>query len=323
MEIVVLALIGIIAIVCIIVFLHKNSDIQSTQTEKYYNKSSEIDFTPGNDFFIYNYYKVPIDVFINRNTMNSPKESSFSQENTMNSLSENTSLKLVSQLKPKERVGIKFDKIAQENIINKSIVTVYGYPQFTDTKGYPKPQLIGQSIINTFSSNKTIRNLHLGQHVGYNDLNLSGEITRSPLGGTTIPRLRIINNTPRTIKLYTVAVNEPIIIGPNSHGLYFGQYTRGIPLGITFKDMDGYLSDYSVNIPITDLHLGLISDIKLPFYNGSKYGSFDFSLGNDKLLGDDLIGDPLGGIQDNFLEVGNYQYHNGANLNNAFIPKNW
>ena len=79
-------------------------------------------------------------------------------------------------------------------------------------------------------------------------------------------------------------------------------------LGTTFKDTDGILPDYPINIPVTDIHLGIISDVPVPLFSGAKMGG---------KFTDEI------GINYHPLEVGDYQFHRGALIDTAFIPRNY
>jgi hypothetical protein len=165
---------------------------------------------------------------------------------------------------------------------------------------------IGKSTM-TIPKGKTIKALYCGMNSGHSAIEMSSDITKSPLG-TALPRLRIVNVTPRTVNLTTTGGNILTIPAAKSL-LYFGEYENGIPMGVTFRDIDGILPDYNLKIPITDLFLGVISDIEIPLYRNSKIGSAFF--------------DDPGVMYHPFEELRGYQLHRGAFIDKAYIPKNW
>ncbi len=278
-----------------------------------------------NDFLVYNYYRVPISVAV---------------------ITDTDSKIIVSDIPPTGRKGISWDMVTKY-IREGHVIKVYKTSDFNSpmmdwshtvfdkggridkllrgTKqvqvdgqiGIEKTQFkydepvpnalvpIGGSIL-TIPEDKTITALHCGMSVGSTDIALSSDPVKSPLG-TALSRLRIVNTTPSTIYLTTTGNNELIIPAGKSY-LYYGQYENGIPLGTKIQDINGVLPTYEILVPMTDLFMGVISDIPLPLYNDIKVGlAF-----ND---------DP--GIVDHALEIHNIQWHRGTLIDTSFIPKNW
>ena len=134
---------------------------------------------------------------------------------------------------------------------------------------------------------------------GHEDLSMAGESTKSTLG-TALPRVRIVNASPRCLML--TAGSDSIKILPHSSHLYYGENNMGIHIGTILRDQDGFLQDYVINRPMTDIHLGLISDVQTSLYSGSKFGG-DF---DDTVEVQDLHS--MGGP------------HNGTLRDRAYIP---
>jgi hypothetical protein len=167
--------------------------------------------------------------------------------------------------------------------------------------------LIGESTMTT-PENKTIKALHCGMVSGHSDISDISEITKSPLGGNSLSRLRIINVTPRDLNLTTTGGNN-LHIPSGKSLLYWGEYEKGVEMGVTFKDVDNILPDYNISIPITDLFMGIISDIEIPLYRGAKIGGEYF--------------DEPGMLYHPLQEINNYQTHIGSLIDKSYVPKNW
>lgn len=166
-------------------------------------------------------------------------------------------------------------------------------------------ELIGRSTLN-LPNNSIIRAIHCGMNTGSTDVSLLSDPVKSPLG-TAIPSLRIVNTTPKTLTLTTTG-NNLIVIPSGKSFLYLGLWENGIPLGCKIIDKDGILPTYIIDVPITDLFLGVVSDIPLPLFNDIK----------NSLLFDD---EP--GVPDNALEIHNIQFHKGSLIDTSYVPSNW
>jgi hypothetical protein len=282
--------------------------IYTKKSEKLYmiprDAETYIPKLPTEKFYVYNYYKVPITVKVSENEIVNigkiEKVGTYRDVTTIGQKSEKdertfTFMTLIENVQP-NKFGVITDSKWQ-NITDNKKITIY------DSK---TNELIGESIM-TIPQGKTIKALHCGMNSGHTDIAISGDITKSPLG-TALPRLRIVNVTPRTIKLTTTGGNK-LTIPPAKSLLYFGEYENGIPMGVTFKDIDGILPDYNLKIPLTDLFLGIISDIEIPLYRNSKIGGSFF--------------DDPGVMYHPFEELRGYQLHRGAFIDKSYIPKNW
>lgn len=224
------------------------------------------------NFYAYNHFKVPVDILI---TM--PKyDHSF----------------WIFNIKPDSKAPY------DTPISNGSFIKVY---KANGSSARDEKELLGESIID-IPNKKAIRAIHVGLNSSHYDIAISSEPVKSPLG-TALTRLRIVNTSPRTLRL-----NENIVILPHQSFMYLGEYENGIPIGMSFKDQDGILKDFVVDRPISDLFMGLLSDIDLPLYSGAKFGNeFDDSVWTTEFL----------------LSNTNSQYHRGSEINKAYIPKNW
>lgn len=246
-----------------------------------------------NNFRIHNHYRIPVDVIAILPNMKVTPGKEYEQ-----------GIKLAESI-PTTLYG------EQGNVIDSGY-DYFGRGTVVLVYASKKRELIGKGVMN-IPVGKTIRALHLGMNTGQIDYSARAEITKSPLGANAVPMLRIVNTTPRNIRLSTVAalndgqLQPDIIIKPYKSVNYFGQFGKGLLPGVVFKDVDGYLNDYKMNIPITDLFIGLISDLHYKSYMGAKFGNqFDDTIFD--------IADPLelGGI-------GKFR----SNINPEFIPSSW
>lgn len=233
-------------------------------------------------FYVYNYYKVPVTVRVDV----LPKDSDGSTSSVQVTLAHDIpsgKYKAVSQDKWKHLVQ------------NSKIRVVDAHYN-----------VIGESTMN-IPEGKTIKALHCGMVSGQSDIAILGDITKSPLG-TALPRLRIVNLGSRTLNLTTTGSNL-LTIPPAKSLLYWGEYENGIHMGVTFKDIDGILPDFTLTKPITDLYLGIISDIEIPLYRAAK-------IGGDYFDDEGVFYYPL-------RELDGYQLHRGAFIDKTYIPRNW
>jgi hypothetical protein len=258
-------------------------------------------------FYVYNYYKVPITVQVSTTEV---------IDNDKGTLIDNINQEVdvsILERKPKDVTRDLTYLTLVENVPSGKFkaITEGKWKNITDNKKIiildSNTKLpIGKSTT-TIPKGKTIKALHCGMNSGHSAIEMSSDITKSPLG-TALPRLRIVNVTPRTVNLTTTGGN--ILTIPASKSLlYFGEYENGIPMGVTFRDIDGILPDYNLKIPITDLFLGVISDIEIPLYRNSKIGQAFF--------------DDPGVMYHPFEELRGYQLHRGAFIDKSYIPKNW
>jgi hypothetical protein len=260
----------LIAVLCIAisVLLYSKNQIPP-------EKETIHDYTPPpqNDFHIYNHYKISVTIV------------AVSEDKKSHEI-------ISADVPPGGRSGISME-IAKLWLTKGSSIKVY-----TDKK---LDNFIGTTSIRT-PENKLIRELHVGLNSSQYDIAIAAEPTKSPLG-TALPRVRIVNMTPKTLRL-----NENIIIPPFRSYLYFGQYENGIPLGTKLRDMDGQLQDFVIQHPITDIYMGIVSDIAVPLYTGAKIGGeFDDEV--------NTIDFPL--------ELTDMQKHRGMYIDRSYIPKNW
>ncbi len=258
-------------------------------------------------FYVYNYYKVPITVQVSTTEVIDREKGEL-----IDDIGNNIDVSILEH-KPKEVTkNLEYITLV-ENVPSGKFKAIPGgkWKNITDNKKLivldSATKLdIGKSVM-TIPKDTTIKALHCGMNSGHTAIEMTSDITKSPLG-TALPRLRIVNVTPRTINLTTTGGNILTIPAAKSL-LYFGEYENGIPMGVTFRDIDGILPDYNLKIPITDLFLGVISDIEIPLYRGSKIGQAFF--------------DDPGVMYHPFEELRGYQLHRGAFIDKAYIPKNW
>lgn len=266
--------------------------------------------TPQNKFYVYNYYKVPITVTVSEKEVIDIDHT----KDFPTGVGNNTIPATVYEKKPKDSNLGSITLVENVQPGKFGVVTDNKWKNITDNKKVQvyravnsiPDELIGESIM-TIPQGKTIKALHCGMVSAHTDISISGDITKSPLG-TALPRLRIVNVTPRTINLTTTGGNK-LTIPAGKSLLYFGEYENGVPLGVTFKDIDGVLPDYNVKIPCTDLFLGIISDIEIPLYRNSRIGGEFFDI--------------PGIMYHPFEELPGYQLHRGAFIDKSYIPKNW
>ncbi len=251
-----------------------------------------------NEFFIYNYYNVPICVGV------------------VNYADKRAAI-LARNVPVGGKIGISLSK-SNEWMVKYNAVKIYREqdmphnfgekPKFEEnayTHLSTRSDAIGESIL-TIPPNTSTKALHCGMNVGSDDIALSSDPVKSPLG-TALSRLRIVNTSPQTLRLTTTG-NDFLIIPPGKSYLYYGLWANGIPLGTEFKDVEGIIPSYRVLIPITDLFMGVISDIAMPLYNDIKVG---------------LAYNDAPGIVNNALEIHDIQSHKGMLIDPTYIPKNW
>lgn len=211
--------------------INYNGNTKSFQSDAVKSKGSH-------DFYVYNYYKVPIQVLVNGEVIG-------------------------DAIEPKKRLGI--DKQAAIKYFSNGKATVRVYAK-SDTQKYD--MLIGKSETHT-PKNTMIRGLHLGMNSAHEDYSLVADPIRSTLG-TALPRLRIVNDT--AVKLKFQIGSDQICLSSGEDKMYFGEEDHGIHLGSIIHNIDGILQDFTVTIPVTDVHLGIISDRSAPLYTGIKIG---------------------------------------------------
>jgi hypothetical protein len=228
-----------------------------------------------NNFYIYNYYNIPINVKILCPFNEFP-------------------VSLIDNIQPGKKECIGIDLIAKY-VTNGSQILIYN--------AISPIEIIGEAIIN-WDNNGYIRDIHAGMNTGQYDIAESAEPTKSPLA-SALPRVRLINSSPRTLKL-----NYNILIPPKKSFLYYGEYQNGIPLGTILKDFSGVLRDYTINIPVTDIFFGLISDMPVALYSRTRVGISSFT-------------DEGEIVEFPFQTVIGYQYHRGTAIDRTYIPKNW
>lgn len=234
------------------------------------------------NFFIYNYFNVSISVYVKTHN--------------------DQLINLASNIPPGKNHGINFN-IASKYLMDNTTINIYKSSSSQPVLN----ELIGRSTLQ-LAENSTIRAIHCGMNTGCTDLSLLSDPVKSPLG-TAIPRLRIVNTTPKTLTLTTTG-NNLIVIPSGKSLLYMGLWENGIPLGCKLMDKDGILPTYIIDIPITDLFLGVISDIPLPLYNNiTRKSSVSF--------------DDEPGIPSNALEIHDKQFHKGSLIDTSYVPSNW
>ena len=233
-------------------------------------------FTRGRDFYIYNYHKVPVDVRVQQDD---------EREQPM-----------ISNVLAGGRLGVRWSSIAS-NLHNGTTINSY-----TRKPGSTHDILIGTNHLR-IPKGTTIKSLHVGMISAHQDLSMAGEGTKSTLG-TALPRVRIVNVSPRCLTL--LAGSDSIQIQPYSSHLYYGENGRGIHLGTIIRDQDGFLPNYIIDRPITDIHMGITSDVQVPLYAGAKFGG-DFD-------------DTMEGIVSHPFELHDLGVHNGALRDRTYIP---
>jgi hypothetical protein len=268
-------------------YLCKNDDKKIYAVPRVINKESYSSNLHKEKFYVYNYYKVPISVRVKE----LPKDSNDSAK-----VNDGELITLVEDVPSGKYKAVTQDK--WKHLTQNSKVTI--------VKSEGTTGIIGESTMN-IPEGKTIKALHCGMVSGQSDISILADITKSPLG-TALPRLRIVNLGSRTLNLTTTGGNL-LTIPPAKSLLYWGEYENGIHMGVTFKDVDGILPDFTLTKPITDLYLGIISDIEIPLYRAAK-------IGGDYFDDEGVFYHPL-------RELDGYQLHRGMFIDKSYIPRNW
>lgn len=196
-------------------------------------------FTKGNDFYVYNYFTIPIDVKV------VPVGSDDEEV-------------IVESVPSAERLGVK-RYMVNKKIRAGSIIRAYESGRSI---------LLSESTLK-IPANTTIKALHVGLISAHEDLGLAGTGMKSSMG-TALSHVRLVNASPRCLS-FTIGWDN-VTIQPNTSLMYFGENTGGIHLGSVIRDVDKYMPDFTIDKPMTDIHFGFISDIQTPLYTGSKFG---------------------------------------------------
>jgi hypothetical protein len=231
-------------------------------------------YIPKKEFYIYNYYKVPIDVSV---------------------ITKTKIVKLATNISSGKRSN-NITKNLVDNIVDGTEIII----EASNNK-----IILGKTVM-TVPPGETIRNLHCGMVSAHDDFSDSSDIVKSPLG-TAMSKVRLVNLTPRVLSLTTTGSNA-LLIPPFKSLLYYGQYENGVQMGVTFRDIDGFLPNYTLEIPVTDIFMGVISDISIPLYRGAKLGGAYF--------------DDPGEIY-RPLELIPTQSHRGMYIDPFYIPNSW
>ena len=264
-------------------FVTASSD-DNCKYNKLSNKNNLVTSADAIDYnvFVYNHYNVPVNVVI------------ASEDNG----------KVGIDVAPGQKQGMKNSDV-RDYLKKGSVVEVYttkNPKRVGHDEHHNNPLLIGKSEL-VVQEDRTLKAIHVGMNTGHEDLSMAGESTKSTLG-TAIPRVRLVNTMPKVLTL-TIG-SDTVKILPNSSHLYYGENHMGIHLGVIVRDQEKHLRDYVIDKPITDLHLGLISDVNVPLFNGSKFGG-DF---------DDTVDVP-----NHVMEIyGVGGPHNGMFADRSYIP---
>lgn len=269
-------------------YLCKNDDQKMYAIPRVVNKEPYSSNLHKEKFYVYNYYKVPISVLVTELPSTGSTSDRGGEPGTL--------IQNVPSGKYKAVTHGRWEHLTQS-----SKITVVKFNGIGDNK-----TVLGESTLN-IPEGKTIKALHCGMVSGQSDISIAADITKSPLG-TALPRLRIVNLGSRTLNLTTTGGNL-LTIPPAKSLLYWGEYENGIHMGVTFKDVDGVLPDYTLSKPITDLYLGIISDIEIPLYRAAK-------IGGDYFDDEGVFYHPL-------RELDGFQLHRGAFIDKSYIPRNW
>lgn len=164
-----------------------------------------------------------------------------------------------------------------------------------------------ERVFSTYTLNipeaQTIKELHIGMMVS-KWVGASNDYSVGRNGGTAVqgvPWLRMHNLTD-----YPLEINENINITAGGVLRYTGRQFFGVALGTRFVDQDGIFPEFVMNIPATDLYIGVTSDLKQ-----GKFGGFqltpefydDENVPNDMQHLDNLTGPPISHIVPGFLPI--------------------
>ncbi len=214
-------------------YIERNAIVPSNDTPETCHPTKNVDH-----LYIYNHTKIQIDVFAETDADRGI---------------------LAKTIAPGGR-----KRISSENVISfvRRGYNIVSYPSDIIKHGV-EPISTAKLVI---PENSTVRSLHVGMNAGQYDLSMASEITKSGLG-TALAMVRLVNTTPRIIRL-----NYNIVIPPMSSVNYRGENDAGIPLGLTLKDCDGIFEHYVINIPVSDIFFGVTSDKHLSKFGGAQFG---------------------------------------------------
>jgi hypothetical protein len=192
-----------------------------------------------------NYYKVPIQIRKDNNVF-------------------------IEELLPNKKEFLKLEEVKKFFGTDKSQIRIYIKGKGSSTYN------VLLNLTNLKVIDGDYYGLFVGQNSSHEDLGLIADPIRSSLG-TAIPRLSLYNDT--LMKLKFQIGSDQICLGPGEDRMYFGEEDHGIHLGTHIQNIDGILRDFVVDIPMTDLHLGLVLNHPTLLYTGAKIGGdFDDSI---------------------------------------------
>lgn len=110
-----------------------------------------------------------------------------------------------------------------------------------------------------------LRALYVGQIVGRYDAGRMDAVVNIVEGR---PFIRVHNWGSTVVKLEMYDGSRPLQVGPNEINFYKGPGHRGVPYGITLKDLNGVYPDYLVTDEITDIYYGITSENPQPLVAG-------------------------------------------------------
>ncbi len=148
-----------------------------------------------------------------------------------------------------------------------------------------------------------IKELHIGMMVS-KWVGATNDYSVGKNGGTAVqgaPWLRMHNLTSLPL-----AFNENINITPEGVLRYTGRYFNGVALGTEFVDQDDLFPSFILNIPATDLYIGVTSDLKQGLYGGFQLTPefyHDEGAPNDMQQLDNLTGPDVGHIAPGYLPI--------------------
>ncbi len=166
---------------------------------------------------------------------------------------------LITTIAPRKSKTVNLS-IVERYLVAGNVFRIMVYDEFDPSFVEKEFSVYGLNI----PPDEMIKELHIGMMVSKwvgatNDYNVG----RNGTAVQGVPWLRMHNLTSMQL-----AFNENINITPEGVLRYTGRQFMGVALGTLFKDQEDIFPDFVMNIPATDLYIGVTSDLQQGLYGG-------------------------------------------------------